>query len=294
MHTGNYTSYMYLRHHLSALTLLFAILFNTSGCSTDRHTSPSLANQGILSLSSSNAYLGSNLFLAQQAEYSPILYKFLKARGGPVALELIDQSFSSPRLLLYYPREREVYAADLEKQKDRLEWIVRGPFAIHRSDFSQLTRMESSFNAEPLFVINGKETRFKSFQNIEKARVLTPHMPIIVPTPTPKPVIKKKPKTPIIRSSEESQPGVFKPLNSDQQAIQMSKGFAERADNGDVIHNAKGENETVESIAKWYCGDISKGAEIASLNGLKLGDKLAKGARVRVPIKVVKNFKQMP
>ena len=73
----------------------------------------------------------------------------------------------------------------------------------------------------------------------------------------------------------------------------MAKGFAERADNGDIIHTVKGESETLGLIAKWYAGSAAKATEIANMNGLAEGGTLTPGARIRVPLNLIKQFKAM-
>ncbi|MCO6430199.1 MAG: hypothetical protein J5J00_05010 [Deltaproteobacteria bacterium] len=272
--------------------LLFTLLY---GCAPSQHSSTTLANQGILALSTSNPYLGTNLFLAGQAEKSTILYKFFQKRGGPTALELIEEPLSKPRMLLYYPKDKEVYAADLEKRDRVYEWIVRGPFGIQRQDFMTLQRMEQAIVGEPLFVIFGSEKRFRQPQVMQHQHtVLAPSIPLPLPTPTP--VRKKAVKKTV---PAETLPGIpnpadFSKLNSDQQAILISKGFVERADNGDAIHTVKGSSETVESITKWYTGATSAKKEIEALNSLSGEGPLPQGTRVRIPLKLLKNFKVMP
>ena len=288
--------------------LKFKIFFVTLICllalacaSISEYSSPSLSNQGILPLSSSNAYLGTNLYLAKQAELSEVLYRFLDSRGAPTAIQLIDKSFASPRLLLFYPEVQEAYAAELEKDRQSYQWIVRGPFAIKRNDYSQLVRIQGGLSGPPLFVINGNQMRFKvDREKWEKS--LIPPTPtftiaptatalIIKPTPRPRPAVIRSTPTPagLVPSITD-----FKPLNTDQQALMMAKGYAERADNGDVIHTVKSDRESVADIAKWYTGNAANTAAINEANGLADEKELLQNQRIRVPLKLLKNLRSMP
>jgi hypothetical protein len=257
---------------------------------------PSLVNQGILPLSTNNAYNGANLFIAEESQHSQFLYNFLKGKGGPAAIEITEAQFSSaPHLILFYPRDKEVYAADLRRSSptDR-EWIIRGPYAIERGDYRELAGLESSLVGEPLFIIDGRPFRFR-FQSPRTQEVkptVVPEYPTPVPTPKPKP--PKKKTAPVITAHEQNIADMqFKPLNSDQQALNMAKGFAERASNGDVVHTAKG-GESLAAVSKWYTGSDTHAADIALSNGLQAALPLAPGVRVKVPLKLLKQLKSMP
>lgn len=276
-----------------SLLILFITLINF-GCSAELESFPTLANQGILALSTSNPHLGSNLFLAKEMERSSYLYSFLQGKGAPTAIQIEDERFAPPRVLMYYPSEKEVYAADLMHRKKEWQWIVRGPYGIERQDFRELLRMDASLHGEPVFIINGRQQRFRQGHQIIPTKPKNPVLavvPEVVPTPVPhkKPHTKTPVKTPEIVVSHD-----FKPLNSDQQAIAMSQGWAERADNGDVIHTVKGQGETFTAIANWYTGSAAHVSEIAVQNNLVANDQpLAQGMRIRIPLKLVKQFKAM-
>jgi hypothetical protein len=265
--------------------------------------SPGLANRGILPLSTNEPFLGSNIFLAQEMQRSSYLHNFIKNKGGPAAIELTQDFGKPPHMVLFYPRKREVYAAERVIKKGQSgkinvqEWIIRGPYAIERKDYRELASMDLSMQGEPVFYLWGKQVRFgaeKPASRIPEA-VLTPVLPP-TPPPTPKPTpVKKKPA--VIKSGGEAEdPEIknFKPLNSDQQAIRIAQGYAERSSNGDVIHTVKKENETLAMIAKWYTGSEGNAAELASLNGLSPELIVPQGARVRVPMRLLKKLKAMP
>lgn len=282
---------------------VFIIAALLCACTETIKSYPTLVNEGLLTLHTTNPYVGSNLFLGREAELSPLLHNFLQRRGGPTAIEIIDEQFKRPRLLMFYPRDQEVYVADLVVNDKSYEWVVRAPYPISREDFRRLQHMDASLLGEPIFMINGKATRFRYQSDVQVAKVLKPMVPTPAPAkPTPKKVTRSKPaatdphKVPPTPKPNLPvlDPHAFKPLNTDQQAIMMSKGFAERADNGDVIHTVKGESETLGAIAKWYAGAEDKAGEIARMNGLAEGGVLVPGARIRVPLNIIKELKAMP
>lgn len=265
------------------------------GCAaTGTESFNSLTNQGILPLSTSNPHLGSNLFLANEFSKSTYLFNFLKERGAPVALELEGTRFGAPHLLMYYAREKQVYMADLVSSEKQYQWIIRGPFQIERKDFRDLARSLRSDIGEPQFIYHGKPFRFRPTQE-ELERSYTP-----TPTPTPKPTKKpvKKPTKIITKLEDAGTPTPradepFKPLNSDQQAIAMAQGFAERAPNGDVVHTVKSDAETFEKIAEWYTGSANNALDVATINGQTLQSKLTPGNRIQIPLKLIKQFKAL-
>lgn len=279
----------------AVLGAVLTALFTFSSCVKGRVDEyPSLANQGILPLSTTNAYVGSNLFIANEAQRSPYLYNFLKGKGGPAAIEIIEPQFGSARVLMFYPRDREVYAADIQEGEFTRQWIIRGPYGIERKDYRKLASLEGSLNGEPLFFIRGKLERFR-FQAQPEAphEILQPIIPTPAPKATPKKKVVKKSKDAVVITKKADQPTEFHPLNSDQQAIQMSLGFAERASNGDVIHTVKSDTETLQSIAQWYTGSAEHADALAKANALGAKDPLALGTRVSVPSALVRNFKIM-
>jgi len=288
------------------------LVFLLTACSSEFEAhNPGLANRGMLPVSTTDAFLGANLFLSKQMERSTYLYNFLKSRGGPAAIELNIDSGEAPRLVLYYPKSKEVYAAERHfrpvagQKQPSADWVVRGPYAIERKDFKELERMEATLAGEPVFFVWGKPVRFTKtgdsptyLAGIPRIsdRAVTPVLPP-TPPPTPKPTPKsvKKAAPPLKEDPDTALIRDFKPLNSDQQALQIAKGYAERAENGDVIHTVKVENETLATIADWYTGAAKNGDEITILNGLASKDvPLVQGARIRIPLILLKKIKSMP
>lgn len=269
------------------------------GCSTTTFPKySSLVNQGLLPLSTSNAYLGSNLFIAEEAQRSQQLFNFLNGRGGPTAIELSETSGRSPHLLMFYPRDKEVFAAELTDLeagdgKGFREWVIRGPYTIERKDYKELARLESAFNGEPLFVIDGREHRFRFQPKETEAEVRTVLVPVL-PTPVPTPTPKLKSKGSAAKVEQKPKLEEIRGLNFDQQALRMAQGFAERAENGDLIHTVASDGETLVQIAKWYTGTEALSLAIASSNGIEPGAVLKAGTRIQIPFKSLSTDKRMP
>lgn len=254
-----------------------------------------------MALSTTNAYLGANLYLAHEFSRSSFLFNFLKSKGAPVAIEIEEPQFGSPRLLMYYPKDREVYAADIMRytsqyNPEAIQWVVRGPFAIERQDFHLLQRLDSAMVGEPVFNYQGKQFRFR----FEAPPVsLQPSIPAVaVPHSTP----KQRPKSKIAEKAEKgevitkhgSDPTEFKPLNSDQQALAISQGMAERAANGDIVHTVKADTETLEQISKWYTGSENNAAALATASSLTPQTPLKAGSKVIVLRSLIKEVRAMP
>ena len=266
-----------------------------SSCSSKLKSYPSLVNQGILPVSPSNSYLGTNLFLGSEAAKSRILYQFLKGRGAPGAIEIIEENFKPAYMLLFYPRQTQFYRAELSASKDSYEWILRGPYNIERNDFRKLVNIEqTNYEGSPL-IVDGKTEVFVKPTPTPTATATT--RPTLQPTP-----LKKKTKAVIIKSTgTEEKPLIPTPtpkpftgipsgpgLNSDQQAIRLSKGLTELTADGDVLHRVGSSGETLEAIAKWYTGDTAQAKTIAEYNSLAAGSELPKGAKIKIPKAIVK------
>ena len=276
----------------------FAVAF-ISACATRIKSYPSLVDQGILALSTTNPYLGANLFLASELESSSFLRSFVKSKGAPTAIEVLERDLKTPRLLLYYPREREVFAGDLRETDVSRQWIIRGPFAIQRQDFRSLMGLEASTVGEPVFVVGGQTVRFPAPHEVQSARVLRPEVVEIPPTPTPRPAVKKRPKVIVLKKEERKEEppppiSTIGPLSSDQKALLIAKGFAERADNGDLIHKVNSASETLEGIAKWYTGSAANKQALAQASGISPDEKLSPGAKIRIPAPLASEKRAMP
>jgi len=244
-------------------------------------------------LSSANPYVGGNVILGREAEQSEYLYNFLSGRGAPAAIRLSGDG----EMQLYYPRQKELYIANATQMGESVEWVVNGPYAIPRAEYKALGRLAMEPAGEPLFMIDGRHHRFGAVRPDTRPPVLSPTIAVLPPTPTaapkrPKPM-KRAPAAPVIKAEAPTPtPKPFTPLTFDQQAIAMSQGYAERSENGDVVHNVTADGETLASIAAWYAGDPQHEEAIARANGLTKGATVTKGARISVPMGIVKNFKR--
>jgi hypothetical protein len=300
-----------MKKFISVLTFLF--LTACSAAPYLENYSP-LSNQGILPLSTSNPYMGANMFLASEIEQSAYLLNFLKAKGAPTAIDIFSKNFRHPRMLLFYPRDREVYAADLVSKAEQREWIIRGPYGIERKDFSALARMENALIGEPVFMLQGREYRFyqaarHDSQSLSRPEV-RPELPAVQkkqPSKAARPAAQRPPTSPVVASAPKqsvppqppqsllpSDPREFRPGNKDQVAIIISRGWAERNADGDIIHIVRRSDETLAAVAKWYAGSETNAEEISKANSLTVETHLIPGSRIRVPLRIATNFKPMP
>ena len=270
--------------NLIILLPLALLLLTLSQCTPSLEKFNSLANQGILPLSNDNPHVGANLFLAQEAERSGYLMNFLKQRGGPTAIEILTEGRLEPTIILFYPLQKEVYAADLSREAQSYQWLMRGPFMMERQDYRDLNGIGLAFAAEPLFLVRGQKTRFGAKPIITNERALLPVIPTPLPTPT------KRPTRKVIKAPEPT-PTPFKAMNSDQQALSLSQGFAERAENGDLIHVVTSDKEKIEDIVKWYTGSPANTSAITLKNSITAGTMLTNGTRITIPFTLVKQFK---
>lgn len=294
--------------------LLAAVLLTMSACTT--HTLkdyPSLVDRGVLPLSSTNPYLGTNLFLSDEFSKSTELFNFLKGRGAPSAIEIKESGVDRPTVRMFYTGDKQVYIAELQDSEYGREWIVRGPFAINRQEFKGLPRENSFAQAEPVFMFEGREYRFREPVVQEPPKIVSLKVPEppkrkkTAPKPSsssPAPVIKAEGNVVITAdakagsgtSSAPSGPvvGHNPPMNLDQQALQMAKDKpAAKGSEGDVIHAAKS-GQTVKEIVQWYCGSTENADEIAKRNGVKATDPLPDGKEIVIPAVLVRETKQMP
>lgn len=264
--------------------------FLVAACATRNKPFASLENQGPLALSYDNAYLGSNLFLGKEIEDSTYLYNFFASRGGPTAIELVKKSrWRDPQVLLYYPKNYEFYIASLTREqsgdRERKEWIVRGPFAIARKLSHDLQRMEDARQGEPLFEVWGRTQRFKTdIAGTSERKVI---VPVFAPTPTPRPTPRRpRTSTKVITSAP---PKPMNPTNLDQRALAESKNLAPRNAAGDLVHSVTSAAQSFSSIAAWYTGSSENAKAIAEKSGLPDGTTLTVGTTITIPASLVKN-----
>lgn len=266
-------------------------------CSSSLDQYETLADKGLLPLSTQNGFLGANLYLSEEFSKSAALFNFLKGRGGPNAISI--ETSRPLRMKLFYPMEKEFYIADLSDVPNNYEWVLRGPHRIDRRDYRELAGLFATGIEEPAFQFQGKPFRFKP----TRAEVLQMQAEALraMATPTPDSKARTRGRNNTLKTKLADQakdhpaptPTVFQPLTFDQQALAMSQGFAERAPNGDVIHTVRKEGETIESIAGWYTGSPSNSKDLLAASGLTEATKLIPGMRIKIPLQKVTQFKAM-
>jgi hypothetical protein len=257
-------------------------------CVTKHPEFSSLMNQGPMPVSATSAFVASNLFLAREVERSTYLYQFFGARGAPRAVELIRESiWDSPQVNLYYPKSGEVYVATATESNTGREWMVRGPFGLDRETARTLAPLAD--DGEPVFDIFGKEYRFRYGSTETDSKVI---VPIIIPTSTPKPIIRRP------RSGHSGPHGSATPTpkpppaNFDQQALAEAKNLAERDANGHIVHTVKA-GQTLPGISAWYTGSSENAAILGQKNGLPADATPSAGAKITIPADLVKNPRTM-
>lgn len=257
----------------------------------------SLENKGLLALSAGNPYLGSNLYIAKEAERSPLFRAFLEGKGGPTAISISRPSRGAPEMEMYFAKNGERYTAYLENSQDSYEWIVSGPFPMDREEARELGRLEATTFGEPVFVVFGEKIRFHEIGNTKRVeRIILPIVPP-TPAPTPKPTkveAQKLPEAPKNASTREEIEN-YKPENVDQEALRTAQGYAKRSPTGDVLHTTQHPAETIDMISRWYTGDAKNAAEIGRDNGVSDPNKaIGMGKTVVIPYKLLTNVKRMP
>jgi hypothetical protein len=308
-----------VKHLAPKLLVCLSLAFATSpltGCAPRIELAPysNLINQGLLPVSTTNPYLGANIFLAGEAQRSGYLMNFLKSRGGPVAIELEGNQLGEAALIMYYPKDREVYRAELQPiqrgETVMAEWLVRGPYAIERRDYRELNRLDGSLVGEPVFLVRGKPVKFgQQAGGITREVALNagvsregagmqPNSDVIIPVvPTPKPKkrsIITKPKEETKLAEAPSAPlDPLQPLNSDQQALRLAQGLVERNDAGDGMHIVVSEKQTLAKLAEWYTGDAKNAEAIAKASGIEAGKEPSLASRVVIPQTLMKNDKRL-
>jgi len=292
---------MSLKRPVFLLSMLIPLVL--SSCSSRLNEYPSLVDKGPLPLSASNPYVGSNLFLADEFSRSDDLFNFLKGRGAPSAIEILESGLDRPAMRMFYTRDKQLYIAELEDSQIARIWIVRGPFAINRQEYKRLPKGGSLGSDEPVFVFEGRQFRF-----IEPPSAPPTIIALKAPQP-PKPRIKTAGKSKVIKAQGDTVTGEMKSgdstatggsvdsgpaTNLDQQALAMAGRHMEKDADGNLVHTVKKSGQTMKQIVEWYAGSGENADEIASKNGVKTTDPLPVGKKVVIPAVLVRQTKPMP
>ena len=313
----------FIRHAMNKISkyFLIIILISCFACSMNQSRYMGLLDQGILPLSTDNAFLGANIFLSKEIENDKNLESFFRSHGTPEAIEISKNGLFQEQLILYYLKEGSKYiGSNITDNNDNQSWIFRGAYKIPWNEGKKIQPLINAYEVPALLYVRGKYERYYKNGEEPKKEVIN----LVVHTPTT--VVKKPPVRKIVRKSpqkrtvitnkpsttntvesknnninssnvnEESalNPLDFYKLNAVLRALLLSKGYAARADNGDIIHIVKDDVETLSAIAKWYAGSEDKVADIAKQNGFDPNTKLSRGNQIRVPFNIIKNDKMMP
>lgn len=224
MHTSRKS--MRLSHHYVVTCLAFFCFVTIfGGCSRNTPAFNGIANRGITTVSSESAFVGANVFLAQEMERSLYLYKFIQSRGAPQAIELTGDSDSSSELVLFYSRPGEYYSAvpGIDPTTKTKEWIIRGPFPITREQYPYISHLDP--NRGGVFEIFGKRVIYGTLDSTVPTRIIKP---AFVPTPSPtiKPLKKARRKVTTSATTVQKGPAVTvqgTPINLDQEALFKAK-----------------------------------------------------------------------
>lgn len=276
---------------LCLCAVVVAALAALACSTTSPHIAP-LLNQGLIPVSSDNPYVGSNLFLGKEMERSTYLYNFLRQRGAPQAIELRGPSEGSAEARLYYSGRREYYIAtpSVDKATKTREWNIRGPYAVERENFRQVSLLPATDRAV-VEVFGRKEIFGQEAIALERKHISPAFVPTPTPVPTPRPRPIKKPTGQ--GGAAAATPTPATPMNFDQRALMEAKEFAERAPNGDVVHTVKAPTETLTSISNWYSGSSDNTKKVAEKNNLPEDTKLTPGTKIFIPADIVTNAKTM-
>ncbi len=199
--------------------MMAAALCVTLGCATGSpSTFSSLSEQGLLSVSSDNPFVGANIFLASEMEESRYLYNFVKEKGAPQAIELSGRDIADCEMKLFYSGRQEMYSAvpQFDRSLGTKEWIVRGPYALDRSSYRQVSSLVAGQGG--VFQVFGRREVLGGPVHPTETRVIAP---VFIEPPAVKPQRRKiaaKPKhttTPVAVKEEV----VTTPSNLDQEAI---------------------------------------------------------------------------
>jgi hypothetical protein len=118
--------------------------------------------------------MGSNIFLAKEMEESNYLYKFMKEKGAPQAIELTGTSEDTSSMRLFYSAKQELYTASpqIDPTLRSREWIIRGPYAIERADYREVSQLDGS--AGGVFEIFGHREVLGGPAVAAESRVIAP------------------------------------------------------------------------------------------------------------------------
>jgi hypothetical protein len=153
-------------------------------------------------------------------EESRYLYNFMKEKGAPQAIELNGREIDRSELKLFYSGRQEMYTAvpQFDRSLGTKEWIVRGPYALERTAYRQVSGLPSGQGG--VFQIRGRREILGGELRATETRSIAP---VFIEPPLPK-VTKRSAK---IKKAKQPAPGTVlttedplkNPSNLDQQAL---------------------------------------------------------------------------
>lgn len=220
LHMGSLLVSTHWRMTLSRGLALLSLCAAAACSAGSSSTFSSLSDQGLLLVSSENPYVGANIFLSNEMEESRYLYNFMKEKGAPQAIELTGRELDRSELKLFYSGRQEMYAAvpRFDRSLGTKEWIIRGPYALERSVYRQVSGLPSGQGG--VFQIRGRREVLGGELHATETRSIPP----VFVEPT-QPAVKKRPA----RSTQAKKQAPAKvvatedplknPSNLDQQAL---------------------------------------------------------------------------
>lgn len=237
-------------------------------------------------------------------EQSSNFYNFISVEGTPNAVLIKSKGVTGPRkVALFYPDSRYYLASRNYIRENTYEWNVNGPFA---TDW-RLQKTLPVSKKSSILNVHGKNVRFRGDRyetSNQRRRIVYPIVPpepriiiekVEVPVRVTQETIieerKKKSNDPL----DEFLPDRSSPINTDLQALLESKGFARRENNGDILHMVKSNKEKFIAIVNWYTQSTDNTPQIQIANPhIEDIHNLSVNTVVRIPYKLIKEFKRMP
>jgi hypothetical protein len=261
-------------------------------------------------LSPQNPFLAANLLLARESERSTELAGFIRYRGAPPALELLQENFGNLTMQFYYPKKNESYA--LENVMGT--WVIRGPLPIETEKLRDVMFATRDIEGEPL-LLPPREPEPRSDGPTEAVAVASERLPSASELDPPRREITPGEQIPLgsqgFRSSTANPP---RPRLSDnaregdsntslpgretsaeqERIIQTiiaatSRQLAEASPEGDIVHYVTFEGESLSLIARWYTYERTNVDRLARINNLTSPDRLQVGDTIIIPKYLAKN-----
>jgi len=223
-------------------------------------------------VSTENPHLLGNRLLNTEIDRSPDLKGFIDQRGGPAAIEVVNDIFSALQMRLYYPENNHYYDSVETSQG----WLIDGPKEISVEKRQQLLKVVGALEVpeEPLAPQAAMELN-SGKENVEAGS----DKPAQQDTKVTIPVDKQN-----SASLPNSQVGDLTLRLVNQYKLEPVDQDAR----GDVVHQVTQHGESTQLIALWYTHDSTNAARIARLNQLRSDIPLDPTTEVVIPAYLIK------